>query len=162
LARIAIRRLTAGDWQLFREIRLSALREAPHAFGTRAADAERLGADEWRRRLTARAAFVAMQGGLAIGLAAGIAADSMEEAELVSMWVDPSRRGRGIGAQLVEAVVGWAIDGRFKRLRLWVAAGNDAAERLYARLGFVRTGEVQPMGKQGSDAIEFAMVRRLG
>jgi ribosomal protein S18 acetylase RimI-like enzyme len=162
LAPVAIRRLTASDWQLFREIRLKALREAPYAFGTTAADAERLGEAEWRRRLTARAAFAAMQGGLAIGLAAGIATDSTEEAELVSTWVDPSRRGRGIGAQLVDAVVGWAIDRRFKRLRLWVAADNDTAERLYARLGFVRTGEVQPMGKQGSGAIEFAMVRQLG
>jgi GNAT superfamily N-acetyltransferase len=162
LAPIAIRRLTASDWQLFREIRLRALREAPYAFGSTAADAEHLGAAEWRRRLTARTAFAAMQGGLAIGLAAGIVADSREAAELVSMWVDPSRRGIGVGAQLVEAVVDWATDARFKRLRLWVAAGNDSAERLYARLGFVRTGEVQPMRKQGLGAIEFAMVRQLG
>jgi GNAT superfamily N-acetyltransferase len=162
LARVPIRRLTASDWQLFREIRLRALREAPHAFGSTAAEAERLGDDEWRRRLTNRAAFVAMEGGQAIGLVAGIAADSTEDAELISMWVDPAWRGRGIGADLVEAVVGWAIDGRFKRLRLWVAAGNDAAERLYTGLGFVRTGEVQPMGKPGSDSMEFAMVRPLG
>jgi GNAT superfamily N-acetyltransferase len=162
LARVAIRRLTASDWQLFREIRLRALREAPHAFGSTAAEAEHLGEDEWRRRLRTRAAFVAMQSGLAVGLVAGIVADSTEAAELVSMWVDPSWRGRGIGAQLVEAVAGWAIDGGFKRLRLWVAAGNDTAERLYSRLGFVRTGEVQPMGKPGSAAIEFAMVRQLG
>lgn len=70
-------------------------------------------------------------------------------AELISMWVDPSWRGRGAGDGLA-------------RLQLWVAAGNDAAERLYARHQFVRTGRVQAMHPDEPARQEFEMVRVVG
>ena len=66
-------------------------------------------------------------------------------AELVSMWVAPAGRGRGVGNALVERAIDWAGEAGYPRIELWVARGNDTAERLYLRSGFEVTGDVQPL-----------------
>ena len=162
MADALIRRLAVSDWAAFREVRLTALRDAPDAFGSTAADAERLSDDEWRGRLGDRAVFLAEVACHRVGLAAGIRSDQPEDAELISMWVAPAWRSRGIGHRLVEAVLGWAAGERFRSVRLWVADGNAVAERLYAQHGFVRTGAVQPMTAGAPERLEFEMRRRVG
>src|SRR5215472_2683061 len=53
--RIELRRLLADDWRIWRGLRLAALDEAPHAFGSSLADWTGTGGseDRWRSRLTA-------------------------------------------------------------------------------------------------------------
>ena len=162
MAGVVIRRLAAADWAAFRDIRLAALRDAPEAFGSTAGEAEKLDEAEWRRRLEQRAVFLAEVGSQRVGLAAGIEADQPHEAELISMWVAPGWRGRGVGDRLVDAVLAWAAAERFTTLRLWVATGNARAERLYVRHGFAPTGRVQPMGGERLDLLEFEMRRGVG
>jgi GNAT superfamily N-acetyltransferase len=162
LAELVIRRLGADDWAAFREIRLAALRDAPGAFGTTAAEAEQLDEPEWRRRVEHRAAFLADVSGQPVGLAAGILGDRPYEAELISMWVAPAWRGHGVGDRLVEAVLAWAAAGGFTSVRLWVATDNAPAERLYARHGFASTGRTQAMGAHVPDRVEVEMRRSLG
>lgn len=53
--------------------------------------------------------------------------------ELVSMWVAPQARRSGVGRALVSAVLAAAAD---QPVRLRVMAGNGAATRFYAGLGF--------------------------
>ncbi|HET9849332.1 MAG TPA: GNAT family N-acetyltransferase [Candidatus Dormibacteraeota bacterium] len=158
---IRIREWHPRDWEAYRDLRLRALEDAPQAFGSTAADARRLSEQQWRDRLAGRVTFAAVAGSDPIGLVSGIASDHPADAELISMWVDPAWRARGVGGRLVEAVLRWAADGGYSTLRLWVATGNTDAERLYARYGFARTGEVQPIGGGGSDRFEFAMARPL-
>lgn len=43
------------------------------------------------------------------------------------------------------AQVAWAKDHHAASVHLWVTRGNDVAEWVYARHGFVRTGELQPL-----------------
>jgi GNAT superfamily N-acetyltransferase len=155
-----IRRLDDGEWARYREIRLRALADAPAAFSTSVADAARWTETEWRARVSGRTTFVADDDGSLVGLACGIAADQPDAAELISLWVEPAWRARGVGGQLVEAVAAWAAGEGVSYLRLWVADGNGAAERLYRRHGFRRTGERQPLGTGGRT--EFAMERKLG
>jgi GNAT superfamily N-acetyltransferase len=57
----------------------------------------------------------------------------------VSMWVAPDTRRQGVGDALVQRVIAWAEQAGFTRLELAVTVGNEAAERLYERCGFVRT-----------------------
>ncbi len=83
-----------------------------------------------------------------------------DAAELTSIWVDPRHRGRGIGDDLVRTVVDWTGRQGCRVVRLWVSEGNEPAERLYARHGFVRTGEVQPIFAHEPRRREFAMARR--
>jgi len=162
LAEPVLRSLAPADWEDFREIRLAALGDAPEAFGSTAADAQKLEEQEWRRRLEQRAVFMAGVAGQRVGLAAGTGGDHPREAELVSMWVAPTWRGQGVGDRLVEAVVAWAAGEGSSGVRLWVANGNTRAECLYARHGFEATGRSQPMGGERFALHEFEMRREVG
>ncbi|HEX4754484.1 MAG TPA: GNAT family N-acetyltransferase [Candidatus Dormibacteraeota bacterium] len=152
----SVHRVGPEEWSLFREVRLAALEDAPSAFWTTAAVAGAMTEVEWRRRLADSACFVAVADGWPVGLAAGID-EEPGVAELISMWVDPSWRGRGVADQLMTAVSGWAAGEGLARLQLWVAVGNDTAERLYARHQFVRTGRVQAMHPDEPARREFEM-----
>ncbi len=57
-------------------------------------------------------------------------------------------------------VLGWAIDAGYEQVMLWVVEGNSAAESLYRRTGFRRTGSVQ-MVRPGDSRIEYEMSRKL-
>ena len=154
--------LTPDAWRDYRAIRLTALADAPSAFGSTLA-AERLSREvDWRARLAGRAQFVVRCRGETVGTAGGITDAGAESgAILVSMWVHPAWRGRGVGDLLVRGVLDWAREQGHTEVRLWVSVGNAAAERLYARHGFVRTGESQPITTDDPARWEFAMARTI-
>lgn len=106
---VRLRVLTASDWPLWREVRLAALGEAPHAFKSRLEDWDNGGQELWRARLLMPAAhnLVALLDGRPVGMAAGLPEGS-GVCELRSVWVGPRARGRGVGDRLVAAVDAWA------------------------------------------------------
>ena len=93
------------------------------------------------------------------GLAGGFIPDHNEELHLVSMWIDPSHRGRGISDSLVSHIVDWALSRNASRLILECTEGNRHAEELYVRHGFRRTGMSSTRERDG--ATEFEMVLDL-
>ncbi|MFO1081677.1 MAG: GNAT family N-acetyltransferase [Reyranellaceae bacterium] len=64
-----------------------------------------------------------------------------DEAELLTLAVDRSARGRGTGWTLLDGVVEAVRAAGARRLFLEVACDNDAACALYRRAGFVPAGE---------------------
>jgi GNAT superfamily N-acetyltransferase len=158
---IAVVRLRPPDWAAYREIRLAALTEAPSAFGSDVAREEAMTPADWRTRLTRRSTFAARAAHGLVGTAAGIPGDVAGHAELVGMWVHPGWRRRGIGSLLVRAVIDWAAEGPYRAIDLWVTVGNDTAEALYARLGFIRTGRTQPVRENDPALLELEMTRSL-
>ncbi|MDA1195484.1 MAG: GNAT family N-acetyltransferase [Planctomycetota bacterium] len=132
--------LGADDWARGRAIRLRALASDPDAFGSTLAREQAFGEAEWRARLGSPEARTYVvrgaegDGGLVVGARYG------EDAGLFSMWVAPEARGQGIGALLVQRVVGWARRTGYPRLLLDVADANEPAIRLYRSQGFVPTG----------------------
>jgi GNAT superfamily N-acetyltransferase len=141
-----IRAVREDDWQVMRDIRLEALREAPATFGSSYAREVVFTEADWRRRASGYGffAFLPDLGGLPVGLAGGIE-EGAGAAQLVSMWVRPQARGRKVGAALVMAVVDWAHGRGLSQLNLWVTEGNQAARVLYERCGFTLAGERQPL-----------------
>ena len=135
------------------------MKDAPYAFGSKYEREVNAGEDKWRSRLAGRSQFVAEVDGDVAGTAGGIASDDAS-AELISMWVAPSARGKGVGEMLVHVVLDWARDEGHPAVRLWVTEGNVAAERLYLRCGFARTGAAQPVFP-GEPSMEFEMERVL-
>ncbi len=163
---VLVREVTADDWQLMRDVRLAALAEAPHAFGSTYAREAAFTEERWRARIGERsvtffaqedsAGTVPADAGAGTAPAstapastapAGLAGVYVEDgaAELVSMWVRPSARGRGVGEALVEAAAAWARGHGFGALFLWVTESNAPAVRLYERCGFSPTGGSQPL-----------------
>jgi GNAT superfamily N-acetyltransferase len=94
-----------------------------------------------------------------VGMAAGIRSDE-GSAALISMWVAPPARGKGVGARLVNAVLDWAKRQGHNSVSLWVTDGNAVAERLYERCGFMRTGAVQPVHPD-EPRVEYEMSIRI-
>jgi ribosomal protein S18 acetylase RimI-like enzyme len=59
--------------------------------------------------------------------------------------VEPTVRGHGLGARLVDAVAAWARALGASRLELAVSEDSGAAAALYRGLGFAPTGERRQM-----------------
>ena len=136
-----IERLSAGDGERLRAIRLRALHDAPDAFATTLEEAAAEPLENWERQLQQVAAYVATAGGCNMGLARGARHDRLSDTGyLLSMWVAPEVRRQGIGADLVQAIVRWARTEGLKRLLLDVAEGNLPARALYTQQGFEPNG----------------------
>jgi GNAT superfamily N-acetyltransferase len=132
---IALDVVTPEEWMRWRDMRLSALREAPEAFCASLSDWERQGEQRWRDRLVdVSVNFVALVDGRDAGMVSAMA--SNQEVELLSMWVAPFARGQGVGDELVSAVIAWSETQQAPRLILRVLEGNHRAETLYKRHGF--------------------------
>jgi ribosomal protein S18 acetylase RimI-like enzyme len=130
------------------------LAEAPDAFGSTHAGESAQPDSFWQERATAAAAgrerltMIAETDRGWMGLAAGYTDPELPDRPwLVSMWVDPAWRGRGLGDKLVATVIAWARSRDAVHLRLDVGESNGAAIRLYERCGFVATGEKVAMDR---------------
>jgi GNAT superfamily N-acetyltransferase len=159
---IDVQVLTSGDWRVWRSLRLEALAEAPSAFGSKLADwqGDNDREERWRQRLesTPYNLAVAVDGQYA-AMASGVATDRDRVAELISMWVSPTARGRGVGDLLIARVSDWARGTGARRLILNVKVDNPAAIALYRRNGFVGA---EPADRDpGRDADEETMIMAL-
>jgi ribosomal protein S18 acetylase RimI-like enzyme len=161
-----IRTVRSGDWRAYRGVRLAALRESPSAFESTYEEEAAMGDERWRRR--ARSSEVSEDTTIAlaqddskwVGLAAGYRPGHGADCELISLWVDPAARGRGLGARLVDAVASWAAGHGDRTIGLWVNDRNRAAISLYRRAGFEATGESKPMPADPSQT-EMRMIGRI-
>jgi ribosomal protein S18 acetylase RimI-like enzyme len=95
---------------------------------------------------TAKVLFVAEDGGNLLGVVGGFRRLDPLEVQLVSLWVDPHARGRGVARALIRAVASWARDGGAARVVLFVQEANAPGRALYVRAGFRPTGDRQPVG----------------
>lgn len=140
---IVLRELRADQWQEFRSLRLAALRDAPDAFSATIAQWSGEGDREerWRARLT-EVPFnaIAELDGEPAGMVSGTYPDAEGLVLLISMWVAPFARGRGVGDVLIRAVVRWAREQGAKGVELDVREANEPAIALYQRNAFVDVG----------------------
>lgn len=108
--------------------------------------------------------LLARRGGRAVGFA--LARQAADEAELLLLAVHPEVRRQGIASRLIEQVEVIARARGATRLFLEVRDGNDQAQHLYARTGFMTSGR-RPnyySGQNGvkADAITMTLSFFLG
>ena len=152
---VILRVVSPDDWVLWRELRLTALRSAPEAFGSSLADWVDATEDAWRTRLNAVPFnVIAEDNGVAVGQASALTVGD-DGAELISMWVDASHRGSGVAAQLIEAVCAWASGTGARQVRLSVRRTNARAIRSYHATGF------EVAAAPGDEPAEILMVRSV-
>lgn len=141
--RIRVERVTPDDWASWRSLRLAALSDAPGAFGSSFETESKRDEQGWRDRISRPGVLmIATRAGESVGIVGGYLARA-HVAQLISMWVTPASRGRGVGDALVEATLSWARQESAETVELWVMRDNTAAEALYSRHGFSRTGAVE-------------------
>ncbi len=158
---VLVRETVMADWQALRDIRLLALKEAPDAFSSTYAEQVAFGEADWRQRIARGGTFLAYIPGVhePAGLIGGYQ-QAPGTVELISMFVRPQARGRGVAEALIDAVIGWARERNATSVHLWVTETNKPARRLYERCGFSLIAERQPLPSNPALA-EVGMTRPL-
>jgi ribosomal protein S18 acetylase RimI-like enzyme len=136
---INCRQVTPCEWQEWRDLRLRALRDTPEAFSSTLADWQDADELRWRDRLRTVEYNVIVD---VDDVPAGMASCAMNEraGELMSFWITPSARGKGVADALLGAIVEWAVSARCDTVTLGVRAANRHAIALYERHGFIDIG----------------------
>lgn len=143
-----IRVLGPDDWEAYRDLRLRALADSPDAFAATLEGSRALDEAAWRARLAGPGPTYGAsdEGGALVAMAGGFPLVEPDDTLFVwGMWTAPRARGRGFGRALLDTVVAWSRDRGRDRISLHVTEGNDGARRLYESIGFVATGEWEPL-----------------
>jgi ribosomal protein S18 acetylase RimI-like enzyme len=146
-------RLTPEYVREYRALMLQAYAQHPQAFGSSVAERAALPISWWSKRLAAQpdaheivlGIFDGQQLVGVVGVAFELREKLRHKASLFGMYVAPQARQLGHGAALVQAALDCARARQgIKLVQLTVTEGNQAAQALYERFGFVSFG-LEPM-----------------
>lgn len=158
---ISVRTLTAADWEVWRDLRLQSLLDAPEAFMSTYAEEAAKPVTFWQDVVSATAQhergnlWVAEVDGVAVGQAFGRLDPDGASVHAFAMWVAPDARGKGVGRLLLEAILAWGRDAGATLADLWVTEGNEVAEELYRSAGFEPAGERERLRDTGRFVIRL-------
>lgn len=145
---ITIRRIQTGESQLYRLIRLQALKEAPHAFCASYENALLRDDASWQEQADGsaqgveQAIFIAFDNDKPVGMAAIYKdEENADEAEIFQVWVSPATRGTGLGKRLLDTVFDWATRSGYSRIIATIIHTNKDAIGFYASCGFEKKSE---------------------
>ena len=166
MADIKVRILGEDEWQLYREVRLVALRDAPEAFVARFEDEGSFGDDFWRERMVRARRIVAERGDEPVGLGClGLHDEDPETGEVFGLWTAPAVRGERVAWGLVSTAARKAAEDGCRLLYFWAGSDNASAVGFASSFGFRPTAERRPVrvadGAAERDADEVAMVLPL-
>jgi ribosomal protein S18 acetylase RimI-like enzyme len=157
-----IRRLTAADWSIFRDIRLDMLSQSPGAFGSSFTDWVMKPEAEirtWLERIHTLGSFDRRTLVATAAMVRASSSQSRHRAEVIAVYARPEARGQGITATLLRQLAVEAAETGILQLELQVADDNAPAIALYRRLGFVQVGRIpRAVLHQGSYRDDLTMV----
>jgi GNAT superfamily N-acetyltransferase len=157
---LRVRRAGEADAEALRAIRLEALLDSPHAYGTTYEDVIDWDQERWRDLLTGSAYFFGEVDGVVRAMALGGSHEDFPgQTWLFGMFVGPDARGSGLADALVDAVAEWARLAGARELHLAVALEMTRAVSFYRRRGFVEVGEVRYMKRDPSRQIQTMACR---
>ena len=149
---ITIRRIQAGETDLYKQIRLAALKEAPYAFSSTYESALERSDESWQEQVESsalgsdRATFLAFSDDVPVGIAALYRdRENADTGELLQVWVRPEFRGTTLIWDLMDEIFQWAAENNFREVIAGVAKENTRALRFYAKYGF-STKDTFPQG----------------
>jgi ribosomal protein S18 acetylase RimI-like enzyme len=123
---ITVRRIQTGEIELYKQIRLASLQDAPYAFETSYDPAVQRSSEIW----------------LPIGIAALFRIKGQAEVgELMQVWVSPDYRGTTVAWDLMNAICKWAEANNFRRIVAGVTNVNTRALKFYTKYGFSKMDE---------------------
>lgn len=151
---IEIIRLEPEDWQLYRALRLEALQTDPQAFGSTYENTLARPESFWRQRLAEAAQeqdqwmlFARLDGRLVGMTGAYLDHEHPDMAWVISVYVQPAQRGKGISRLLMSAILDKLKARGLRKARLGVVKRQIPALSLYRSFGFEVVGsETNIMG----------------
>jgi ribosomal protein S18 acetylase RimI-like enzyme len=140
-----VRELLPVEWRLLRRLRLDALDDSPKAFFSHLHDEKSWGEADWRGTFVSSKWMIARAEEV-VGLLRLVHDPTEPQSRYVeSIWVVPTQRKRGVFRAMLREAAELARKAGVRDLVLWVLEDNHDAQQVYERLGFVETGERQPL-----------------
>ena len=143
---IQIRRINRGEWEVYRNLRLQALKDSPAAFGSTYGEAIRRSPKSWQEQADSaavgseRCTVVAFSEDVPIGMACVYkCGGSEEESDLLQVWVAPEFRGSGAAVSVIDELVAWCEQNGVMRIYAGVIESNRRVLSFYRRLGYEQT-----------------------
>lgn len=165
---ITVRLLDDDEWQVYREVRLAALKDAPDAFVATFAEESARDEDYWRERMVRAHRIIAERGAgrEPVGVVSlGLHDDDPETGEVFGLWTVPTSRGERVARGLVSKAAEKAAEDGLRLLYCWAGSDNASAVGLASSFGFRPTGNRRPVrvadGASPDAADEVAMVLPL-
>ncbi|XAS74899.1 GNAT family N-acetyltransferase [Dermatophilaceae bacterium Sec6.4] len=165
-ADVTVRLLHHTEWRLYRETRLAALRDAPHAFLARYEEERSYEDSMWRLPMIRARRFIAERGDDAVGMVClGLHNNDPEIGELFALWTAPAVRGENVAHALVSAAAMQAAEDGCRLLYYWAISDDATAIGFASYFGFRPSAKRRPArvakGTDAYDADEVAMVLPL-
>jgi len=164
MSKVKVRILTEDEWPEYRELRLAALRESPHAFLDSYDVEVAYEEDRWRSRMRRAARLLATRDGGSVGIASvGVVGADPTVADIFGLWVDPAERHTGVAWALMEAAVDLAARQGLTQLHYWTGNENMRAIAFASNFGFLLSHYRRParVPTEGFGDQEVAMVLNL-
>lgn len=140
--KIEIVSLKPEEWQLYRDIRLKALKEEPQAFGSTYVDNSKRPDEFWMQRLDDASKMFSQWLVFAkvdkkiVGMV-GAFLEKLDEAHVIAVYVVPEAREKGISKMLMkELLAKIKTNGEIKKIVVDVNPEQVAALNLYKHSGF--------------------------
>jgi ribosomal protein S18 acetylase RimI-like enzyme len=140
---ISVRRIRIGEGELYKQVRLMSLREAPYAFSSTYESALQRSSKSWSEQADAtaqgsdRSTFIAFSNDSPIGIAALYRhSEGTEVGEVLQVWVAPEYRNAGVASKLMDAIFQWAGENGFRTIIANVTKKNTKALEFYRKYGF--------------------------
>ena len=139
-----IRRLQQSDAAAYRTVRLDALRLHPEVFGSSYEEESQYPLAEFARFISPPDTVIgAFAGDRLVGISGIYVSRKLKQqhkGHIVGVYVDAAHRRAGLARKLVEVVIAEARQAQLRLVQLSVTVGNEAARRLYVRMGFQTYG----------------------
>jgi GNAT superfamily N-acetyltransferase len=139
----SIRRIQPGETELYKQLRLTSLRDTPYAFSSTVESALGRSTESWHEQAESaahgadRAIFIAFSDADPIGIAALYRVEAQPGAtEMSQVWVAPEHRGTSTAVDLMNFLFTWARENNYRKITASVTAGNTRALQFYLRYGF--------------------------
>lgn len=139
--------LSSDEWLELRRIRLSALEESPHAFLSTYERESAYERDQWRAEFIRGSWYVGTFESRTVSLLGATREPDMpvHQCYLEYLWICPGYRRSGVGFGMLTAVLRHLRESGVRTVFLWVLDENEAARRLYRRIGFVSANHRQTL-----------------
>lgn len=157
----SVRPLAQADWEVFRSIRLEALKDSPQFFGSNFVRENAFTQTDWHERLSGdgKAMFGLFDENQIIGLT-GIVTDQNDQSQktalIISSYTTPVYRGKGLSRMLYQACISWAKDQpQIKRITVSHRESNLASKHANQKFGFVEIGRSSKTWPDGTSEDEI-------
>jgi ribosomal protein S18 acetylase RimI-like enzyme len=165
---VEIVHLQLDQWRQYRQIRLEALQNTPQAYSTKFLDMVDQPDSFWLDRLAKAAAkkdswlLFAKADAKIVGIIGAHLPMNSQRAEIVSVYVTPDYRGKGVSTALMESILNeLRQNDMIQRVELEVNQDQSTAVRLYKRFGFEITEEIEGEMGDGCVHIGYVMERKI-